>query len=71
AERAANSDFAQVYNGLNRQQSAELRMIWSKKSDQQSEQERVESKKWRRIDISKGEYTTASQLVVTNGGWKR
>ena len=31
---------------------------------------REERKRWRRIDITKGEYLTASQPIMTDGGWQ-
>jgi len=70
AECAANPELAKAYNGLNRKQAAEFRMNWLKKSCQTFKHERVESKRWRRIVITKGEYLTASQLIMTDGGWQ-
>ena len=61
---------AENYGGLNRDDAKQYRLEWLKKTYKQWEEQRTYEKAWRRIDTDKGEYMSASQLVIDDGGWK-
>ena len=60
---------AKTYAGLSRFDAAQWRADWAKKELQTFRDEKIYKKSWRRVDTTRGDYLSASQLVTTDGGW--
>ena len=64
-----NSKDAPIYAGLNRDEASKFRIDWAQKSLKKFREEKIHKKSWKRVDLTKGDYLSASQLVISDGGW--